>query len=96
MANLWKRCLVVKEGSMEPTLSAIAWPREWMVWMASSVRPPSVSATMGMHSILETGWLEASLHCTPFWVKLLRRSVAGHMDIEGSGVTAAQRNTSAE
>ncbi len=24
---------------MEPALSAIAWPREWMVWRVSSLRP---------------------------------------------------------
>ena len=28
MANLWKRCLVVEGGSLEPAPSAIACPRE--------------------------------------------------------------------
>ena len=55
---------------MEPARSAIAWPRERMVWMASSARPPNASATMGMHSTpasRQAGRLEASLRCTPTW-----------------------------
>ena len=43
-----RRLVVVEGGSLEPA----AWPREWMMWMASSASPPSVvSATMGMQSI---------------------------------------------
>ena len=61
-------CLVVERGSMEPARSAIARPRERTVKMASSARPPSVSATMGMHSTpasRQAGRLEVSLRCTP-------------------------------
>ena len=48
--------------------AAIAWPREWMVWIASSARPLSVSATMGRHSIpasWQAGRLEAELALYP-------------------------------
>ena len=58
---------VVEGGSLEPAPSAIAWPREWMVWMASSASPLSVSATMGMQSTLASRHAErlaASLRCT--------------------------------
>ena len=47
---------------------AIARPRQRTVKMASSASPPSVSATMGMHSTpasRQAGRLEVSLRCTP-------------------------------
>ncbi len=54
MANLWKRCLVVEGGC-----SVSNW--KWMVWMVSSARPPSVSATIGM---LNTGLPAAIFYLT--------------------------------
>ena len=66
MAMKPKRCVSAPKGdgkSLEemsggrgrvPRVSSlpIAWPREWMVWMASSASPPRVTATMGMQSTL--------------------------------------------
>ena len=97
-----ERCLVVEGGSMEPARSAIAWPRERMVWMASSARPPNDVATMGMHSTpasRQAGRLEASLALHPhmesmawgdrgLWEGLLLEG-ANHVDVESSRATTA-------
>ena len=63
-----KRCLVEVVGSGEPDLCPTAWPIARMVVMASSARPPKVSATKGMHSIptdRQAERLVASLRLTP-------------------------------
>ena len=54
----WKRCLVV-EG-VSSSLRYI-WLREWMVWMASSASPPSVSP---LSQPPHAEWLVPSLLCT--------------------------------
>ncbi len=65
MAVLLKRCLVEVEGSGEQERMPMACP---MALMASSDRPPKVSATKGMHSApiaRQADRLEASFRRVP-------------------------------
>ena len=51
MAVLWNSCLVQIDAS-QPTLCAMAFPRERRIKMESSARPPRVSITTGTNSTL--------------------------------------------
>ena len=64
MAVLWNSCLVQTDTS-QPTLCAMAFPRERRIKIESSARPPRVSITTGTNSTptdLQAERWEANAH----------------------------------